>query len=342
MLNAEQTRKITELLGQISIQLEESGHKLFVKKPTAHIFIIKDKFFISLFDEGKDNIQLNLTKKPEKGLVNFFISRFVIDDFLSAEDPDNIAEFARDRVAGHLEELREDAAYSSNLKRVQCLCKDGHYLAAIVFLISAFETSMKDMFFRSNELWFFINDNSTDEKLLEKFGTRLDEKVSEEFQVTIHFGDKKWGFSREADERLEIWQNIGQKTAMFKVCKQLGILDEYLLRLYSNRLSEVGSYEILKETLSSQGTRCLINFQMIDGTGGIRWSFNKFLGIDFKEVDKDLLVIKEAAAKRHRIIHGFLDEKQITATNVKEVEASVIRVVAYVKNEVLEWSYVLP
>lgn len=338
-LSLEQKDKITKLVKAIAAQLEESGRKLFTKKPTAYVLMVRDKLLISLFDEGKNKVQLNIAKKAKRGLFNFFISLFVIDDFLS-EEGDNIAEFAKDRVASYLEELREDAAYHANLERVQSLKKDHQYLAAIVFLVSAFETIMRDVFFHSNELWFFRL-NSPSVELLDQFGTRLTGLETKECQVTIHYGEAEWGFTREESDRLETWQNILYRTTVFKICRQLGMLEEYLLHLYSNQLREIGDFEILKHTLESQGTQCPVNFQMIDGKGGIRWSFGRFIGIDFKEVEKDLQIIKEATAKRHRIVHGFLDEKQISATYVEEVEESVTRVVAYVKNEILEWSYVI-
>ena len=338
-LSPEQKDKITKLVNSIAAQLEKSGRKLFARKPTAYILIVRDKLLISLLDEGKNKVQLKTTSKAKRGLFNFFMSLFVIDDFLS-EEGDNIAAFARDRVASYLEELREDAAYHANLERAQNLKKNHQYLAAIVFLVSAFETVMRDVFFHSNELWFFRLDSPSNE-LLDKLGTKLTGPQKKEYPVTIHYGEGEWGFTREESDRLEKWQKILYRTTVFKICRQLGILDEYLLHLYANQLHEIGDYEILKHTLESQGTQCPINFQMIDGKGGIRWSFNKFIGIDFKEVEKDLQIIKEATSKRHKIIHGFLDEKKISTTYVEEVEESVTRVVAYIKNEILEWSYVI-
>jgi hypothetical protein len=327
------------MVENISVQLEESGNKLFAKKPTAYVFLAKDLFQISLFDEGENEVILDIAKKPKRGIFNFFISRFVIDDFLSS-DGSNIPEFARDKVVSYLEELREDAAYSTNLKRARTLSDFGQHFASIVFLISAFETAMKDIFFRSNELWFFRL-NTPSVELLDKYGTRLTGVDTNKFQVTVHFGDEKWGFTHEEYDQMKTWQRIHYRTSVFRICKQLGVLDDYLLHLRSNLLREIGSFEILKRTLELQRTRCGINFQMIDGKGGIRWSFGKFIGIDFNSVEKDLQVIKKATSVRHRVIHGFLDEISINETYVKEVEESVTRVVSYVKNEILEWSYVI-
>lgn len=294
---------------------------------------------ISLSDEGKDHVELCQIKKPVNGLVNFFISRFVIDDFFSSEG-DNIFAFASDRVAHYLDELREDAAYSANLKRVESLTKTGQYLAAIVFLISAFETSMKDIFFHSNDLWFFRL-NTASRSLMDRFGTKLKLNETTNKRTTVCMGDERWSFTDEEYNLVKIWENLEYRNTVFRICKQLGILDDYLLGLYANYMHEIGDYEILKQTLESQGTQCIINFQMIEGKGGIRWAFGKFIGIQFNEVEQDLKKIKEAASIRHRIIHGFLDEKEVTEAYVNDVEASVKRVVAYIKNEILEWSYVL-
>lgn len=333
MLNAEQSNKITKLIEQISVTLTETGHKLFVKKPTAYIYPVKDKFLISLFDEEMESVQINISSKPKKGLVNFYMSRYFIDDL----EPESITNFAEDKVSSYLEELREDTAYSKNLKRVQSLSESGHYLAAIVFLISAFETAMKGIFFRSNDLWFFWPEYLPDD-FYDRYGKRISESESEKFDWQVHNGNRIWGFSKEGYDCLEKWRIIHNKKYVFNVSKQLGILDDYLLRLYSNQLNEIRSYEILKQTIENKGTRSAINFQMIEGTGGIRWTFKKFIGIDFNEVENDLQIIKEAAIKRHKIIHGFLDEKEIFETYVKEVEISVMKVVAFVRNEILEWS----
>jgi hypothetical protein len=176
---------------------------------------------------------------------------------------------------------------------------------------------------------------------LDQYGIRLGQKDMEKFRTTVVIGENRWGFTDENYERFKTWESIFYKTKVFKVCKQLGILEKYLLNLYSNHLREVGSYEILKRTLESEESRAAINFQMIDGKGGIRWSFSKFLGIDMKPIDRDLRVIKDSTSKRHKIIHGFLDDKQITQSYVKEVEDSVTRAVAFVKNAILDWSYVI-
>jgi hypothetical protein len=294
---------------------------------------------ISLFDEGKDHVELCQIKKPANGLVNFFISRFVIDDFFSSEG-DNIFAFASDRVAHYFDELREDAAYSANLKRVETLTEMGQYLAAIVFLISAFETSMKDIFFHSNDLWFFRL-NTASRPLMDRFGTKLKPGETSNKRTTVCMGDDRWSFTDEEYNQVKIWENLEYRNTVFRICRQLGILGDYLLRLYANYMHEIGDYEILKKTLESQGTQCIINFQMIEGKGGIQWAFGKFIGIEFKEVEQDLKKIKDAISIRHRIIHGFLDEKKVTEAYVKDVEASVKRVVAYIRNEILEWSYVL-
>jgi hypothetical protein len=335
MIDTQQTNKITKIVEQILVNLTESNHIVFAKKPTVYIYPVRNRFLISLVDENKNDIELvelKITDKPKKGALNFFVSSYFDEDWLFP--------FARDKVASYLEEARENKAYSINLKRSRSLNESGHYLASLVFLISAFETAMKDIFFRSNDLWF-VWPAFFPEAIYDKYGERLPINHLQDGQYEHYTwtSEKSWGFSGEGNECVKKWHNIQNGSFVFQVCGQLGILEEYLLKLYSNKLEEIRSYDILKHTLESKGARSAINFQIIDGTGGIKWAFKKFMNLDFTPVDKDLTVIKEAAEKRHKIIHGFLDEKEISADYVKDVETAVIKVVEYVKNDVLEWSY---
>jgi len=340
MLSKKQKEGIIKLIHNVASELEKSGKKLFKEKPTGYVFLARDQIFISLLDEGKTKVQLILTDRPKRGIMTFFLSRFILDDFFSL-DEGFIEQFARDKVLEYLDEIREDAAYFANLKRVKNLVTDGHYAVAMVFLISAFENAMKDVFFRNNEFWLFhLREPSV--QLLNKHGIKLDEKDEGRFRTTIVLGDEKWGFTDEKYELFKKWETVLYKTRIFRICKQLGILEEYLLNLYANSLQEIGYFELLKKTLEGKkGRNPAIKFQMVDGKKGIKWSFNKFFLIDMQTIDKDLDVIKHAAIKRHKIIHGFLDDKQITQDYVEEVEASVRKAVAFVKNGILDWTYVL-
>lgn len=325
--------KITELVKHIIKKLENRNIHLFQNKPTTNIFHLKDKIIgVSLIDEGQGDIKCEITHKPGKGKMYFFIGKFWLNyEFYDVE------EFAEDKVQKIIEEIQSENAYSLNMTRVKNLIKDGHYAVAIVFLISAFENATKDLFFNNNFIWFFPIDEMVNEDLLKEYGVKLDDD-NKELEPNLYYGDEKWYLGKENYEKFNKWSRIEFQHYIFNLCKSLRILNQYKLSLLANNMEEIGFYEILKKTiLNSMGKYSIINFQSIKGKGSVRWCFKKFLSIDLTPMNKELNYLQEIIDKRHKIIHGFLQDDKIDKLFVEQAYDSVSRIISFLKDQIYEW-----
>ena len=84
-----------------------------------------------------------------------------------------------------------------------------------------------------------------------------------------------------------------------------------------------------------------INFQILDGTGGMKWSYKRFFSIDLETLGNDIRVIRENLTKRHKIIHGHLEDDQVTKDNVLELQSAIRRIIDYLRDQVKIWEYIL-
>lgn len=108
-------------------------------------------------------------------------------------------------------------------------------------------------------------------------------------------GDITYGFDDASYDKVKKWESIYRNDEIFGICRQLGIVDEYFQKLYGNAFQEIDNYEILRYVLQNTRKRPL-DFQMLDGVGGMKWCFKRFFNIDVDELQTDMRVLKECPA----------------------------------------------
>lgn len=338
-LSNEEELVILRLAEVISRELMKHKITLSRAKPTVYVVVGDERLHVSLTDEGERTTEIRLTMKREIRGFGFFVNRFMLKDFLSKDDS-YIDAFAVSKVRDYLEETRESNAYSRNLQRADSLTKDGYYFAAQVMLVSAFEVASRNTFFRNNSHWF-ITLTSPHEELYKKFGVELsggeqDKKYRQQVQV----GSTLYGFDDSNKDKLDRWESVLLNDEIFGICRQLGVYQEYSQKLFGNSFQEIGQYEILKYVLLNSRTRP-IDFQMLDGTGGVKWSFKRFFNIDLEKLPAEMRILRECFQKRHQIIHGELDDSAVTENGVLELHAAVRKVISYLRDEIMTWEWVL-
>lgn len=329
---------IKALAQAVSDELKKRGAYSFKNKPSVILNIKNEHLYIVLLDEEHEEINVIITTERVRGVIEFFISRWVLEEFFSL-DVGYISSFAEDKVEDYVQDTVEMNAYSKNIQRADDLIQSGHYYAALVILISAFEIASRDIFFRNNDFWFITIDGRSMD-LYEEFGTRLDSTEETEFRIQVHLGDDIFGFEDTNYDLLKKWESVARGNDILNICRQLGILDEYFQHLYGNSFKEIKSYEILKKVIQTSSRRP-INFQMLDGVGGMKWSYKRFFSIDLEILTNQMRILRENLAKRHKIIHGDLDDDQVTKENVVELQNAIKRIIDYIRDQIKLWEYVL-
>jgi len=177
---------------------------------------------------------------------------------------------------------------------------------------------------------------------LKEFGIKVDEE-NKKFEPNLYYGDEKWYFGKENREKYEKWSRIEFRHYVFNLCRSLRILDQYKLPLLANNMEEIGFHEILKKTmLKSIGKFSIINFQSIRGKGSVRWCFKKLLSIDLTPMNNELNFLQEIIDKRHKIIHGFLEDDKVNKLYVENAYNSVFKINSFLKDQIYEWYRVVP
>jgi hypothetical protein len=156
----------------------------------------------------------------------------------------------------------------------------------------------------------------------------------------VHLGDTAYGFNDPNYNKLKQWESVLFNNEVLSICRQIGIIDEYIQKLYGNSFHEIDSYEILRYVLQN-GRRRPLNFQMLNGTGGIKWLYKHFFAIDLDGLPQEMKVLKECFQKRHQIIRGELDDTAITKESVSEFHATVRKVISYIRDEIMTWNWIL-
>ena len=330
--------EITKLVEEMIKLLNNEKIQLFKNKPTINIFHLKNEIIgVSLIDENLNELKCEITHRPKKGIIYFYISKIWVRDFY------NIEEFAKDKIQKIIEDIQSENAYTLNMKRVKDLIRNGHYAVAIVFLISAFENIAKDLFLNHNDLWFFTNESVPNMNLLREFGIRVDDDESSEFKPFYFVGDEGWYFEKEKYKKYNQWSRIEHMNYVFNLCKNLRILDQYKLLLMGNNMQEIGYYEVLKRTIvNSLGKFSIINFQSIKGKGSVKWCFKNFFSIDLTPMSYELDLLQKLLLKRHKIIHGFLKDDKISKEFAENSYDVINKIISFLKDQINEWYHLVP
>jgi hypothetical protein len=340
-LSNEEEQALSKLAETISGELVKRNVPMFKVKPTVYVVIGGDGLYISLADENEQVTKICLTTKKEIRSFGFFMQRFMLEDYLNKGES-WIEIFAKEKVTEFLEATREENAYSRNLQRADSLIKDGYYFAAQVVLVSAFEVACRDMFFRNNSYWF-IALTSPHEELYKKFGVELHgplEEDAKKYRTQVGIGFTRYGLDESSYDKVRRWESVILNDKILHICRQLGVYEEYSQKLFGNSFQEIGHYEILKSVLQKSRKRPM-DFQILDGTGGVKWSFRRFFAVDLEKLSDEMKILKECFQKRHQIIHGDVDDTEITKDNALEFHAAVRKVISYIHDEIMTWNWVL-
>jgi len=319
-------------------ELKTEDFTLFQNQPTAEVFFKGGDFVgVSLIDENNAEINCYLADNPRSGKYYLF---FTIEEL---NDDNSLQFLGKTNCYKILDQFKADNAYSINLLRVDQLLKDGHYSIALIFLVSAFENILKDLFFLHHKLWFSLEFEEVDdfsEDILKKVGTIIDPKIDDSYKQTMfsyikEIDGKIIGIEREKLATANKWKDLRYWERIHKVCKDLGIINEYLQKKMGNQGEEIGGFEILKEILEKSARDIgILNFQRIYGTGGVKKSFETFFDIKLDPFKDELNLIAENIKRRHQIIHGILKDDKIDERMVKDFKAAIGKFITYLGEKI--------
>jgi len=307
--------------------LYKEGFTPFQEKPTVEIFPKrKDLVGIVLLDEKNSEIICRFVDEPRYGNDYLFLSTKEL------KEEKNLQSLGESYAYRKAHEMRVDNAYSINLERVDNLLKDGHYAVALVFLVSAFENMMKELFLLYNELWFLPDDDYDDEIYI-KIGVILDSNnptYKIRFPKIKQINGRYIGIEQTKIKIASQWKNVKYWEQIHKICKKLGVYDLYILKKQGNNGLEIGKFEILKGILEKLK---VLNFQRIFKKGGTKNLFEMFYNISLDGFKKSLIRINNFIEKRHNIIHGTLKDDHIEEQMVLDFRSLIQKLVSYIRDE---------
>lgn len=313
--------------------LQKLDFTLFQEKPTVEVFPKRKNLVgLALIDEKNTDIKCFFVDNPRRGDDYLFVS---VEEI---KQEDMLKELGESYALGKLNQLWVDNAYAINLQRVENLLIDEHYAVALVFLVSAFENITRDLFFLHNESWFVLDDEFDDE-IYEKLGVIIDPKISEPFISSYYsrvkeINGKKIGIHRTKLDLAEKWKNVRYWEKIHNICKSLRVYNEYILKKQGNNGMEIGRFEILKEILKKQAIEMkILNFQKISRKWGIKKLFKTFFNIDLNGFTETLTVLDDYIKKRHKIIHGTLQDNQIDEYMVRDFKSRILKIISYLRDE---------
>ncbi len=336
------------LVEKLLDKLNEESIDFFSGIPKVNLSHKGENILICFLNEISTCLDIELNQSPSNIKFNVFLKK---DHLLNKRyNPD---EFARNQLEKIKQELIEESAYNTNLTRVENLINDNHYAVALVFIISAFESVLSDIFYRYNRLWFYnimleikYNDIKTTDKekhfkelvkIYKKLGNQINPATTRTYHSVRKIDGDLWGIPHEHSNIFDKWKNNIIWQYIFETAKLLKVLENYRLKLLGNKLRRLGHFEFLKDILESpnhlfQG----INFQSIKEKNGVKKCYKRFFGINLQEVDHELKIIEETLNKRHRIIHRSLRDEEIEKEDVKAAKDALITIVNYVKDKIIE------
>ena len=297
--------------------LKNKGLTLFQGTPTVEIFPKTEELIgIALLGENNAHFRIDFVNDPRLGDEYLFVP---IEEL---KEESKLKELGEVHGIWKLALIREDNAYNTNIQRVEKLLDDGHYAVALVFLVSAFENSTKELFFLYNKIWFSYDEEDFDDDIYLKVGTRFGSKIDDSvisgyFSRYKEINGKRIGIDKTKLEMAKAWKKTIYWEKIHKICKKLGVYDEYILKKQGNNGMEIGRFEILKEILEKSAREMRgLNFQRIYKNGGINKLFSSFFNISFDSFKETLKNLDNYIRMRHSIIHGTLKDEEIKENTV--------------------------
>jgi len=332
-INEENVKLLVESVVDI---LNNSEIQLFQNKPTVDIFMKGgDSIGMSLIDDGKTNFEYNLCSKPRKGEIYLFADKSLL------LDAKLIKILADDQAKRIIDEIQEGTAYSLNIERVIKLIKNKHYSVAVVFLVSAFENAMRDIFFQNNVFWFYRSQSEVyniEDYYVKKYGIKIKElKIKTSFRLGYDkdIDGEKWILTKTDYNKCLKWKRIEYWNKIYSTCKKIGIYDDYIKKLIANNNREIGQFDILKDLLLDPANRSKFNFQRILRKNGVCWAYKNFYYIDLeKNYKTDLNDLENYFQKRHAIIHGKLEDTEIKKEDIKDMMDIINRILSFLKDKI--------
>ncbi len=314
--------------------LKKEGFILFQMKPTVEIFPKTGELIgIALIRENNPNFRIDFVDDPHQGDDYLFVS---IEEL---KEEDKLKELGEVYGIWKLAIIREDNAYNINIQRVKKLLDDGHFAVALVFLVSAFENSTRELFFLYNNIWFSPDEDEFNDDIYKKVGTTFGPKIDESiisgyFSRYKEINGKIIGIKKTKLDMAKKWKKTRYWENIHKICKKLGVYDEYILKKQGNDGMEIGRFEILKEILEKLAKEMrVLNFQRINGKGGIKMLFSSFFNISFESFKETLKNLDKYIKMRHSIIHGTLKDEEIEENMVNDFRSRILKSVSYLRSE---------
>jgi len=247
--------------------LKNEGFALFQMKPTIEIFPkTKELIGIALIRDNNPDFRIDFVNDPRQGEDYLFVS---IEEL---KEEDNLKELGEVYGIWKLALMSVDNAYNINNLRVKKLLEDRHYAVALVFQVSAFENITRELFFLYNNIWFLHDEDDFSDDIYKKvvitFGHKIDESIiSGYFSRYKEINGKRIGIDNTKLEIAKKWKKTRYWEKIHKICKKLGVYDEYILKKQGNDGMEIGRFEILKEILEKRANKMrVLNFQRISNT----------------------------------------------------------------------------
>ena len=242
--------RIREYITSLINTLESKGVEYFNGKPAVEIAHKGNNLMISLIDANLEEITCELTQTPRKGKRHIFIDKNKL-----LNDPDPFS-FNYLQFKAIKKDLEEEDAYYINIERVKKLINEGNYAVALVFIVSAFEAVMNDIFFHFNDLWF-NNEISTiyeyKDELYLKYGMLIDD-TSNNLQYPLQkiIDGQTWGIPLGHLGKCQKWAELDVRNHIFSSCEKLNVLRTYISLLRSNKIEEIEHFENLKKVLKEK------------------------------------------------------------------------------------------
>lgn len=327
--------KVEKIITRLVKALEDKQLSYFQNKPTGEISHKKDDIMVSLIDDNNQKVQCLLNQDPRRGKKYIFLNK---NNLL--ENQIDIYEIIGHQITYIEDEIRGDTAYNENLKRVNRLMRDENYAIAIVFIVSAFESAVSDLFFKYQFLWFIEEIlNATiripDDEIFLEYGERYNDSQLIGYSAMTDINDVVWGILPYNWEFAKKLRYLKVREHVFKTCDALKILEDYIKKLRANKFNEIGHFDILKNILfDSKKTFRGINFQALSGSNNVKFAYKQFYDIELDDLKDECKKFEDILLKRHKIIHGSLKGNEVNEVDVREALDILRKIIEFIKSKI--------